>query len=381
MVARPAASRLACALVVPLALAGAFVPARGAAQDRAAVDADLRRSAIIQAAIAHIEAHRAEFVHDLLMTWSSYVDPNRYDLFETLGPIAMRAPAWQLYGASLVGDFPTMVRVLRGEEGAGAHINALAEQPAALQAYDPTWEVVEPAALGDANDSLVYTPIAPCRLVDTRNTGALTGLLQPGGSRSFRLYTLGLIAGQGGSQVPCPGLPTAAQPAWAVNVTVTGHSGPGWLTAWGFGGTEPNASIINYSPTLGPAVANGLVLTGCAGCVQDITVKAAVSAVHVIIDVVGSFKRATAANAAVTRLAGSTVNIAGQSSGGVQGGHCPAGTQLIGGDVQIGGADLSLADFRQASATSWWAYVFSRVGFTNGVTVFSRCMDRPVTLP
>lgn len=77
-------------------------------QEKSAIDADLQRSWQIQARLAQIEANRASFVHEFLMAWTPYVDNQVNDLFDELGPLAMRAPAWQLYGASLVGDFKTV---------------------------------------------------------------------------------------------------------------------------------------------------------------------------------------------------------------------------------------------------------------------------------
>ncbi|MCL4849600.1 MAG: hypothetical protein KJ066_23855, partial [Acidobacteria bacterium] len=93
------------------------VPSEAAAQDQGEVyTMTAERSRQVQTTLAGIEADKAGFVHQLLMSWLPYVDNAQYDLFGELQPIAMRAPAWQLYGASLVGDFTTMVRILRGEE-------------------------------------------------------------------------------------------------------------------------------------------------------------------------------------------------------------------------------------------------------------------------
>ena len=363
-------------LVVALvALAG---PRLGA-QERAVPDADLQRSWAIQAALAEIDGNRAAFVHELLMAWTSYVDNQKYDLFAELGPIAMRAPAWQLYGASLVGDFPTMVRVLKGEEGAGPYINALAA-PEGKTAYDPAWEVmVDPDALGATQNNLVYTPIAPCRVVDTRGAGARQGVIPANGSRNFDLEAEAFTSGQGGTG-PCAGLPAFSYYGWAVNVTVTGYTAVGGLKAWGFGGTEPNASIINYAAGSG-ALANGLILTGCYACADDITVKAFSAATHVIIDVIGYFQPAGVANATYTRLAGTPVVISAGSSGGVYGAACPAGTQLIGGEVTHPGIDTTVAEFNQLDADQWRAYMINREATSRTVTVYSRCMDVPIKVP
>jgi hypothetical protein len=151
-------------------------------------------------------------------------------------------------------------------------------------------------------DNLVYVPIAPCRVVDTRGTGARTGMIPNNGTRSFDLELDAFTSGQGGAAA-CAGLPSFSHYGWAANVTVTGYSAVGGLKAWGFSAPEPNASIINFAPG-SFALANGLILTGCYGCVDDITIRAFGSATHVIIDVMGYFRQAQTSTAAVTRVAG-----------------------------------------------------------------------------
>src|SRR5437773_6789195 len=57
----------------------------------------------------------------------------------------------------------------------------------------------EAPGLGDSADNLVYTPVPPCRIIDTRLAG---GLIPAGGTRSFRATGAG-FAGQGGIAGSC----------------------------------------------------------------------------------------------------------------------------------------------------------------------------------
>ena len=41
------------------------------------------------------------------------------------------------------------------------------------------------AQLGSLSQDLVYTPVTPCRIMDTRNPGAISGMLLAGSERSF----------------------------------------------------------------------------------------------------------------------------------------------------------------------------------------------------
>ncbi|MCL4849599.1 MAG: hypothetical protein KJ066_23850 [Acidobacteria bacterium] len=357
------------------ALVSLGVVATASAQDQGEVyTMTAERSRQVQTTLSAIEADKAGFVHQLLMSWTPYVDNAQYDLFGELQAIALRAPAWQLYGASLVGDFKTMVRILRGEEGAGRYVNGLS-QPEARVAADSGWEVVEPDAFPTGTeDNLVYVPIAPCRIVDTRGSGARTGVIPNNGTRSFDLEAEGLTSGQG-SVASCPGLPGFSHFGWAANVTVTGFTAIGGLKAWGFTKTEPNASIINFSPGQS-AVANGVVLTGCYACGDDITIRAFGSQTHVIIDVMGYFRSAETSQAAVTRVAGAETSVG--AWGFVTGGACPAGTQLIGGELDwLGGALVMVGEMASVSgAMRFWAV--NQDGVQRPAIAYSVCQDTPI---
>jgi hypothetical protein len=145
-----------------------------------------------------------------------------------------------------------------------------------------------PMSLGDALDDLVYVPIVPCRILDTRGHG---GPLAAGSSQDY-YYTPANpgsancdVTGQipGGAVSPTPA-------AIAVNVTVddTGFSGgfsPGsYLRLFPQGASTP-ASFLNFGP--GQVVANaGIVKIDLLS--QQFTVYASAPA-QVIVDLYGVF--------------------------------------------------------------------------------------------
>ncbi len=140
--------------------------------------------------------------------------------------------------------------------------------------------------LGNSTADLVYTKVAPCRIVDTRVSGGPVGTAS---SRDF--YVAGTnpagFMGQGGG--PC-GIHIGATSV-AVNITVVGATGPGWLRAYPYGGSG-NASVINYKA--GDTIANGLIVPVCdpalATCTRDLTVVADSYGAHVLLDVMGYFQ-------------------------------------------------------------------------------------------
>jgi hypothetical protein len=152
-------------------------------------------------------------------------------------------------------------------------------------------------ALGDSAAQLVYTPVPPCRIIDTRLAG---GQLAPGSIRDFRVTGTGSLAGQGGSATGC-GVPFGPATSAIINFVAVNPAGAGNLRAWAYSTppvAPPGASIINYTTVPGATLnlANGIVVPLCdlatTTCPNlDLRVRADASATHVVADVVGYFER------------------------------------------------------------------------------------------
>jgi len=113
------------------------------------------------------------------------------------------------------------------------------------------------------------TPVTPCRLIDTRQTG---GPIQGGTSRSFTVPQLG------GCDIPT----TAA--AYSLNVTVAPHGALGYLTIWPTGEAQPVVSTMN-SPD-GRIKANAAIVP--AGSEGAVSVYVS-NTTDVILDIDGYF--------------------------------------------------------------------------------------------
>jgi hypothetical protein len=127
--------------------------------------------------------------------------------------------------------------------------------------------------------NLVYTPVTPCRIVDTRSAG---GAIPPGGIRSYNVW--GDVASQGGNPAGCPspkGEPYTAH----INVTVV-PLGNGNIVAYPYDSTAPLASLVNYRADA-QNIANSATVKTCFNCSKDINIKSNNSTAHVIIDVLG----------------------------------------------------------------------------------------------
>jgi hypothetical protein len=152
-------------------------------------------------------------------------------------------------------------------------------------------------AVGDSATQLLYTPVTPCRLIDTRVTGTM---MAPGVIRDFRVTGNSSLASQGGSSTGC-NVPFGPATSAVINFVSVSPAGPGNLRAWAYSTPPvppPGASIINYTTVPGATLnlANGIVVSLCDSDVTtcpnlDLRVRADVNATHLVADVVGYFER------------------------------------------------------------------------------------------
>jgi hypothetical protein len=109
-------------------------------------------------------------------------------------------------------------------------------------------------ALGALGNDLVYTPITPCRILDTRVAG---GAIAADASRNFLAINSANFTAQGGSATNCGTLGLNAT-AVAVNLTAVTPTNAGFATAHRFGTPRPLAASLNY--TAGAIVNNALII-------------------------------------------------------------------------------------------------------------------------
>jgi hypothetical protein len=143
--------------------------------------------------------------------------------------------------------------------------------------------------LGDAAADLVFTPITPCRVMDTRGTPwSAAAPLTASTTRDFDI-TNGLIASQGGVSTGICGVPMNAR-AISVDIIVNSPAA-GWLYFWPNGAAQPNATVLNFNGTSTGYIANAAVLSvfpsGPAARIQ--VQPAGTTGTQVIMDVLGYF--------------------------------------------------------------------------------------------
>lgn len=196
------------------------------------------------------------------------------------------------------------------------------------------WQVTVTPGAGCSGPArnLVFTPIPPCRIVDTRAGSGLqgdgTGPLPAGTPVAYQVAGL------------C-GLPSPIAKAAVLNFIAVTPQGPGHLVAWPWDSVHvspPNASVLNYAAVAGLNIANGLVMPICdtgtatgAICAKDLFVLPAVSAAHVVIDVVGYFTALSAPTTSLSCTQSSTPWSAAVGAGFSVTASCPSGQAAGGG--------------------------------------------------
>ncbi|HYG65130.1 MAG TPA: hypothetical protein VEL74_21295 [Thermoanaerobaculia bacterium] len=152
---------------------------------------------------------------------------------------------------------------------------------------------VSAKALGDPESELLFVPVEPCRIIDTRVAG---GPVAANTNRDFRVTGTTGFEAQGGNAGGC-GIPIGSvdplAPAVVINFIAVGPSGPGNLRAWEFGQPIPRASVINYANVTGLNIANGVIVpvAGVSTAASDMHIRADAAGTHVVADVTGYFTR------------------------------------------------------------------------------------------
>jgi hypothetical protein len=139
---------------------------------------------------------------------------------------------------------------------------------------------------GDADKDLIFVPITPCRIIDTRVAG---GVIAANTVRSFDVTAAASYAAQGGDASDCNGAGSAGSfAAAAINFTVVTPGAAGYITAFPFGTTQPLAATVNY--TAGDIRGNfAVVKLDQSAAALELSVYS-FAQTHLVADIVGYYR-------------------------------------------------------------------------------------------
>ena len=317
--------------------------------------------------IAQVEADRAGFIEQLVTQWApaaaalGYVEGWAEDFRGALAAAA----ADRLAEVSEAQTYDE-VRVLLAGKGVQARLGVISFSQALTPQGLPS-KLVTPQALGDTSTDLVFYPVEPCRIMDTRYSTA--GYIPAYGTRNVYVNTNTIIASQGGNAAGC-GMPTDPI-AVAINVTATNQASMGDLRIYPYSSTPPNASILNFKAFTD--VANAAIVQQCYLCGPDLTIMSDVSGSHVVIDVLGYFRAPTATTLQQTvEVSASTPVAPGGAWADVTGPTCPTGYVMTGGGYNYTGASTGVWVWESSPLNdgSAWYVRIKNDNATTGIGVY-----------
>ncbi len=186
---------------------------------------------------AGARTERGQLVHRIVTKWGGHVqEAYRTDVrrwASEMVPIFSRASIDALRRAADAPRFDQMNNELL--------VSAPGGSPANVSTAPQTTPT---KVLGDSSTDLIYVPITPCRIIDTRLAG---GPILANTTRSFDITAVANYGFQGGDASDCNGAGSpGSYAAAAINFTVVTSSVAGYITAFPFGTTQPLAATVNY---------------------------------------------------------------------------------------------------------------------------------------
>lgn len=234
-------------------------------------------------------------------------------------------------------------------------------------------DLAQPDRLGERDADLVFTPLEPCRILDTRQASPLGGQIVGGTSRGFYAFGVDFQATQGGDASDCGLSGTAQIDAVVINVAVVAPATAGYLTVWPAGGERPLASTVNYAAN--QTVANEIIAPITTPGL-DISIYSHRTA-HVIADVVGYFARPQRAGLACNWVVGPDTSITSGATVTATTADCPVDSTLTGGACEHNLNEVFLLSSTDVLGTRWACRYKNEALGTVSVRAKARCCSTP----
>ncbi len=315
---------------------------------------------------------RGELIHRIVMKWGGHVqeaygaDVRKWA--SDMVPVFAHAPIGTLKRAADARSFDAMNEAfLASSERSSLAQNTLVTESGAIRSK----------RLGDPAADLVFIPITPCRIVDTRLAG---GQIAANSVRSFDVSAVSDYTFQGGDASNCSGAGAAGSfAAAAINFTVVTPAAAGYITAFPFLGTQPLAATVNY--TAGDIRGNYAVVKLDQGASANELSVYSFAQTHLVADIVGYYITPEATQLDCVEVASAGVDIAAGGTGTQSTPVCPASYEITGGGCSSSTFDGKIVTSRSfdtspTSQSHFCAFRNQGTGPANFIA-YGRCCRTP----
>ncbi|MEQ1513416.1 MAG: hypothetical protein ABL934_12150 [Lysobacteraceae bacterium] len=266
---------------------------------------------------------RAQWVYRIVVKWAPHVqeayrtDPRRWA--DSMAQVFAKASPDALQRAAEARTFSAMNDALL------AGTNPAALQPVAAQTTSgAAARRIAARSLGDTTQDLVYVPVTPCRILDTRIAG---GPIPANSFRDFDLTDVVRFAPQGGDTSNCNVGDKGSFAAAALNITVVTPNTAGYITAFPYLASQPTAATLNY---VTGDIRNGLAIVRLdqSAATYEFSVYS-FAQTHLVADVVGYFREPEATAMDCITVSATTIVPAGTQTAFSP--SCPVGYTIVSG--------------------------------------------------
>ncbi len=317
---------------------------------------------------------RGELVHRIVMKWGNHVQEayrtNVGQWASDMVPVFSRASLDTLKRAANAPSFELMNDTfLVDDQGNTVHTNLLNAVNADDMGRVPT------RLLGEPTNDLVFVPITPCRIIDTRLAG---GQIAANTVRSFDITAVTDYAFQGGDASNCNGAGGAGSfAAAAINFTVVTPTAAGYITAFPFLATQPLASNVNY--VAGDIVANLSIVKLDQGASANELSVYSFAQTHLVADLVGYYINPVLGGIDCQETFSSNITVNANATGTGSSPACATGYTIVSGGCTMSTFDGRIVSSRSFpnSNTHFCAFRNENASASNLGVVYGRCCKLP----
>lgn len=284
------------------------------------------------AAMAGEAEDRTALSRQLLDRWSGHVEEAHQQpgglWQQEMAPLLKAVPLDDLRKAAAASDFEDMNDALLGEA-------AIKGDGGSTQTF------------GDIDSDLLFVPVEPCRIIDTRVAG---GVIPANSTRNFDVTSTANYTFQGGSATNCGVGEVGSFAAALINFTVVTPSIAGYMTAFPFLASQPLAATVNY--TAGDIRGNlSAVKLDQTAASSEMSVYT-FAQTHLVADIVGYYTNpdlpvtecVETAQTIEDTLAGATQNTTAPA--------CPAGYTQTATNCEAGSWDMPMVYIRNGTCSA-----------------------------